>query len=317
MLAKIQNIFQLFLEQVYTSIEKPRRNDAELTKSSWAKRIESYADVPDVYKDFFDSFLANGREFPYTVLVPSYEKFIHKTSEKLICDGGCDIFVLEKSGNRFETQCYPLDGIIYVEFRTVLLDASFKICGVTVHGDQAISTLKFNSVTDYLLTPILRWIRLTGVNSTQTVQIRELEKFDDLYQISYKFMNYGRRSLLGGEQVLHIYLQPEIRERILKFMGKTFSKRISPTHMSILTDRELILIHEEETRSGEERYGGIWNYIPLYKISSLSLSERTDHLLELTIRLIKDISLELLYQDSARKELNKLLGRFKEITTGR
>jgi hypothetical protein len=316
MLTKIQNIFQIILDQVYTSIEMPKRNDAELTKSSWAKPIKSYADVPDVYKDFFDPFLANGREFPYTVLTPSYENFIHKTSEKLICDGGCEIVVLEKSGNTFETQCYPLDRIIYVEFRIVLLDASFKICGVSGPGVQTTSTLKFNSVTDYLFTPILRQIRLAGGNSTQAVQSRELEKFDDLYQLSYKFMNYGKRSLLGGEQVLHIYLQPEIRERILKFMGKTFFKMISPTHMSILTDRELILIQEEETHSREDRYGGIWNYIPLRKISSLSLHEKRDHLLGLTIRLAEDISLELLYQDSAREELKQLLVHFKEITTG-
>ena len=316
MLAKIQSIWQIILDQVYTSIEKPRLNADELTKSSWAQPIKSYADVPDVYKVFFDSFLANGRDFPYTVLTPSYENFIHKTSERLICDGGCEIIVLEKSGNTFEPRRYPLDRIIYVEFRTVLLDANFKICGVTGHGVQIASTLKFNSVTDYLFTPFLKWARLAGLNPTQTVQSRELEKFDDLYQHSYKFMNYGKRSLLGGEQVLHIYLQPEIREPILKFMGKTFSKRISPTHMSILTDRELILIQEEETRSGKERYGGIWSYIPLRKILSLSLHEKTDNLLGLTIRLIEDLFLELLYQDSAREELNQLLSRFKDITSG-
>jgi hypothetical protein len=314
MLTKIQNIFQFILDQVYNSIETPKRNDAELTKSSWAEPIKSYADVPDVYKDFFDSFLAHGREFPYVVLTPSYENFIHKTSEKLICDGGCEIVVLEKSGNTFETQHYPLEGIIYVEFRIVLLDASFKICGVTGLGVQTTSTFKFNSVTDYLFSPFLRRIRLAGANSTQMVQSKELEKFDNLYQRSYKFMNYGKRSLLGGEQVLHIYLQTEIREPILKFIGKALFKRISPTHMSILTDREFILIQEEETRSGKERYGGIWSYIPLRKISSLTLREKTDHLLGLTIWLTEDMSLELLYQDSAREELNQLLGCFKAIT---
>ncbi len=84
MLTKIRNNFQIILDQVYTSIEKPKRNDTKLTKSPWAKPIKSYADVPDVYKDFFDPLLADRREFPYAVLTPSYENFIHKTSEKLI-----------------------------------------------------------------------------------------------------------------------------------------------------------------------------------------------------------------------------------------
>lgn len=257
-MAKIQNIFQIILDQVYTSIEKPRLNADELTKSSWAQPIKSYADVPDVYKDFFNPLFADGREFPYTVLTPSYENFIHKTTEKLICDGGCEIIILEKSENTFEPQCYPLDRIIYVEFRSVLLDASFKICGMTGLGVQNTSTLKFNSVTDYLFVPILKQIRLAGVDSLQGVQSRDVEKFNDLHQLSYKFMNYGKRSLLGGEQVLHIYLQPEIREHILTFMGRTFFKTIFPMHMSILTDRELILIREEKCvteKIGTVEYG--------------------------------------------------------------
>ena len=114
MLTKIQNIFQIILNQVYTSIKTPKRNDAEMTKSSWAKPIKSYADVPDVYKEFFDPFLADKREFPYTVLTPSYEKFIHKTSEKLICDSGCEIIVLEKSGNVVLTEP-PSNRITVVE----------------------------------------------------------------------------------------------------------------------------------------------------------------------------------------------------------
>jgi len=56
-------------------------NPFELTKSSWAIQIKSIADVPDVYKSFFDPFPTDGSAFPYTVLTPSYENFIHKTTK--------------------------------------------------------------------------------------------------------------------------------------------------------------------------------------------------------------------------------------------
>jgi hypothetical protein len=316
MLTKIQNIFKFILDQVYASIEMPKRNDVELTKSSWAKPIKSYADVPDVYKDFFGPFLANGREFPYTILTPSYEKFIHKTSEKLICDGGCEIIVLEKSENTFETQCYPVGGISYVEFRTALLASSFKICGMTNQGGYTSSTLKFNTVTDYLFAPILKRVRPAPVNSKILVQNTEKKKFDCLADVNFKFMNLARHSLLEGEKVIQFILQPEIQEKLLTFLNKTYYRTISATHMSILTDRELIVIREDTTQRKDDRYGGFWDYIPLRKIKSLSMSERNNSLLALIVQLPENTEFEILFQDTAREELNQLLGRFKELTTG-
>ena len=127
-------------------------------------------------------------------------------------------------------------------------------------------------------------------------------------------MTYARRSLLGGEKVIHTILQPEIRVSMFSILGKIY-RTISPTHMSILTDRELIIIREEERRSGEDRYGGIWNYIPLNKIVTLSLSRKDSNLLVLSIQLPKSACLEYLFQASAEQEINQLLDRFKELTT--
>jgi len=290
-------------------------NPADLTRSSWAKPIRSYADVPAVYKKFFDSFLVEGRAFPYTVLTPSYEMFIHKTSEKLICDFGYEINVLEKNGNTFETQCYPLSGISYVELRTALLAASFKICGMSSRGIHTSSTLLFNSVTDYLFTPILKGIRLVPAGIKHVDQNAELEKFDRLVNVNFKFMNLAKHSLLEEEKVIQFILQPEIQESLLTFLGKTYFRTITPTHMSILTDRELIVIREDAARRKEDRYGGIWDYIPLNKIKSLTVSEKTVDLVGLTVQLPEDTSIELLFQVSAKEELNQLLNRFKELSS--
>ena len=289
-------------------------NSAELTKLSWATCIKSYTEVPDVYKDFFKSILADERVFPYTVMTPSYERFVHKTTEKLISDFGNDIYVLERKGDTFETQCYPIDGIIYVEMRTALLAASFKLCGLTNQGNYASSTLKFNSVTDYLFAPILKRVRPVPLDSKIVGQGTETNKFNCLGDVNFKFMNLAKHSLLEGEKVIQFILQPEIIEKILTILKKTYCRIISTTHMIILTDRELIVIQEEAIHMREDRYGGIWEYIPLNKIKSLSVSGENDGLLELTIQLPDETSYKLLFQASAEEELNQLSDRFKEIT---
>jgi hypothetical protein len=295
----------------------PKLSGAELARSSWAKPIESYASVPDVYMDFFAPYLAAGRTFPYAVLTPSHERFVHRTSEKLICDLEYEIYILERNGNTFETKCYPLEGISYVEFRTALLASSIKICGLTSQGVYTSSTLIFNSVTDYLFRPILNTMRRFDVNATKTSNDSQPEQFDHLIKVNFKFMNYARHSLMGGEQVIHSILQPEIRASLLTFLRKTYYRTISPTHMCILTDRELIVIREEGTRRKEDRYGGIWDYIPLNKIESLNLGQRDDNLLVLTIQLPGNVQFELLFQVSARGEIEQLIDRYGKLRFSR
>lgn len=318
MLTKMRNKMRMAWGQAH--ISKTARlpkllSPADLTRSSWAKPIKTYSDVPDVYKEFFSSLPLEEQAFPYTALTPTYERFIHKTTEKLISDFGHDIYVLERNGNTFETQCYPVDGISYVEIRTALLASSFTICGMTGHGEHASSSLKYNSVTDYLFTPILKRVRLAPIDSENAAQSAELAKFDRLVDVNFKFMNLAKHSLLEGEKVIHFIIQSEIQEKLLTFLGKTYFRTISPTHISILTDRELIVIREDAARRKEDRYGGIWIYIPLNKIICLSVSEQADELLVLTVQLHEDTRFELLFQTSAEKELNQLLGRFKEATT--
>ena len=287
---------------------------AELARSSWASRIESYADLSDAYKSFFDPFLFEGRDFPYTVLTPSHERFIHRQSEKLISDFGREIYILERNGSTVEPQCYPVDGISYIEFRTALLASSFKICGMTSEGVHTSSTLIFNSISDYLFKPLMKRARLLTKESGNGIRSSELEKFDHLIEVNFKFMNFAKRSLLGGETVIQSLIQPEIKEGLVTFLKKTYFKTISPTHMSILTDREFIIIQEDAKRRKEDRYGGIWDYIPLNKIVSSSVKEKSEDMLMLTVQLPENTRFELLFQASAKEELNRLLNQFKELT---
>jgi hypothetical protein len=129
-------------------------------------------------------------------------------------------------------------------------------------------------------------------------------------------MNYAKRSLLKGGKVIHAILQPEIRTGSWTILGKTYYRTLSPTHVVILTDRELIIVREDERRSGDDKYGGIWDYIPLPRILSLSLSRRDGQWLALSVQLPGSVQLECVFLASAEREVNQLLGRYGELTGG-
>ena len=296
-----------------TTPKMPKLSAAEQTKLSWAQFIGSYAAVPKVFQGFFEPLLAEGRAFPYAVLTPSYEGFLHRATEKLICDLGDEIHILERRGQGFDRLSYPLERISCVEVTGVLLDTRIKISGLTRQGVPSSSTFKFNSVTDYLFTPILENIRLATVESRDEVPSSELEKFDHWAGVSYKFMNYAKHSLVGGEKVIQAVLQAEIRAGEFTLMGRTFYRRISPTHMTVLTDRELIIVREEGSKGGVDRYGGTWHYIPLKRVVALSMS-RKGTLLAISIQLPQDARIERLFQPSANREIDQLLDRFRELT---
>jgi len=289
---------------------------SEQTKLTWAKAIESYAMVPEAYKEFFDSQLSNGQAFPYAILTPAFETLGYKITEKLVCTFDHEIYILEKSGHTLTVQCYPFDGISYVEMSSMLLDSRIKISGVTSQGVSTSSIARFNSVTEYLFAPVLKKIRLAAVNVKDGVRDSESDKFDHWVKLNYKFMNFARHSLMGGEKVIHALLQPEIKKPRFKILGKTYYRTLAPTQVCILTDRELIMIREELLQSRKDKYGGIWDYIPLNKIATLSANQKDDNLLVLSIQLITDERLEFLFQISMQAEIDQLLEQFRELTLG-
>jgi hypothetical protein len=318
MLARVRYNLRSTLKQVTasTAAALPLLSASEQTMSSWARPVQSYAAVPDIFQSFFEPFLAAGREFPYTVLTPAFEGFLFRTGEKLICDLGDTIIVLERNSSSFDARCYPLQGIIHVEVRTILLDTRIKISGLTDSGAPAASTLRINTVCDYLFTPILDRIRLAKGGSTDAIPCSDSEKFNHWNKSNFKFMNYARCSILEGERVFQAILQPEIRSSQVTILGRTFYRTISPTLACILTDREFIIIREDTRQAGGQRYGGIWDYIPLNKISAISLNERENRLLVLSIQLPGFAPLEYLFRTSAKQEIDELLERYRELSAG-
>jgi hypothetical protein len=266
-----------------------------------------------VFKGFFETRRSDTDALPYTILTPAYEGFLRRETEKLICMLESEICVLERRGRSFTAKSFPLRNISHLEITTVLLDSRITISGLTGEDEAEVATWRFNSVTDYLFAPLVERVRLASSESGCFPLGSEAVVFERWRETNYKFMNYARHSLLGCERVLQAILQPEIRTYEFTVLGRTFYRLISPTHASVLTDREMIIIFEGVTRGAEERYGGTWHYIPLNKISDLSVTRRDRGSLVLSVRPANAAPIQVLFDSATERELNLLEDRYREL----
>lgn len=96
-------------------------------------------------------------------------------------------------------------------------------------------------------------------------------------ELPLKFQNALRHWLADGEAIIELAFQPEMRAHWLRF----FTRQVAPPLLVALTDRQLLLITEEQsqwkTRAGREgigmsKYSSIYTYCPLSKVTSLEVS---------------------------------------------
>jgi hypothetical protein len=178
---------------------------------------------------------------------------------------------------------------------------------MTRDGAASSSTIEFNTATSRHLARFIGKMRPMPVDIGAHAQDVELARFNDLASENFKFMNYARSSLVGGEAVLKILLQPKICKPIISIGKHVFYQAsVSMAHLLILTNKELIII-QDDARSGETRgvrYGGKWQYISLHHINTVSLSDRADGVLSLVLTLAPGKrQVEILFAASKRWEV--------------
>ncbi len=286
---------------------------AKQTMGSWSRVIESYEGIPALYKNFLDPQIADNRQFPHMVFAPAILKAQTQTTEKLIYDTVDTLHVLERMGNQVITKRYPYRSVYLVEMGSILLDSWLTISGMTSMGEAAVSTIDFNTSSARHYLPFMDKLRPRSGEVDQTQLSAEQDKFNYLSELNFKFMNYGRSSLVGGEIVSQILLQPEIREPMWALFGDRFQRTVSAAHLVILTNRELILIQDVLRRGRKTRkdnYGGIWQYIHLRNIRSVTWSETENGWLTLTIAIPPNPTIKKLFAVSSKPELQRLCSNF-------
>jgi hypothetical protein len=282
---------------------------ARQTMLSWARVIESSEAVPAVYRSAHRRVAETNALFPYTVFAPAMANFRHKPTEKLLCEADDTLYIWERLGDQVSLTAYPLKDIFTLETGIILLFSWFTISGVTQAGLASTTTVEFNTATSRYFAPFLNKMRPAPGPDARARQV-ERQKFDYLAAGNFKLMNFAGESLVSGEKVLQTLLQPQIYKPGLTLGEHVFYQTtLSLAHLAILTDKEFILIQDDE-RSAETRgvrYGGKWQYVALRHISAVSVREQADGLLTLSLTLAPGgRQLEVVFAASQRPAVARL-----------
>src|SRR5512135_2115940 len=70
------------------------------TRLSWARKIDDFALLPPIYRDFMTALLSDGHPFPYTVITPTFAGFMHREKEKLVFCLDDQFYIVEQDGGR-------------------------------------------------------------------------------------------------------------------------------------------------------------------------------------------------------------------------
>jgi hypothetical protein len=199
---------------------------------------------------------------------------------------------------------FRLRYIYYVEVGSFLLKSWVNVRGVSSQG-LLTTTLKFNTVSERLFGPILNKVWTDAPQPAAIDPHVERARLREIEGLSLKLLNFGKNSILPAETVSQALWQPEIQPEILTLFAKWISRTISTVHLSILMDRELIVVRENPSR--DSKYGVIRTYVPLGSIGSVSLDRKRDDSLTATLHFPENDRLELLYSPSNGAEVEGFL----------
>ena len=246
---------------------------------------------------------------PYTVFAPAIAGLRHRTTEKLLCEVHDTIYVWERVGGRAALTAYPLETISDLEMGEILLFSWITIGGVTQAGEISATTVEFNTATSRHFAPFVSLIRPAPDPLAGFALDVEQAKFNYLTAESFKFGSFASSSLIEGEQVHQIVWQPKIRKPLTRLGKFTFYQTLSLPHVTILTDKELIVIQDDErTRENRGvRYGGKWRYVALKHIDAVALSAQGDDLVTLSLTLVPGgRQLEIMFAASRKEQIARL-----------
>jgi len=240
------------------------------TMRTWVRKINSYEELP---QEFQPAFPKNTDPFPYTLFIPEdrYSLFLQR-SKKVLCIYDGQIVLLEIERRKVKKITSPISEVLCLERGKILLHS-----WLTIQTLSGTISVKFNTTNDRLFEPVIEEIRQGMANlrpddATLGEKEQELAKFDYLSSVNYKYMNYGRQSIRPGDTVVGIAYQPERCIQEYRLFNKTLFRRYTTSHLSILTEKELILIKENKQikTAKEGLYGGVFTYIAHHRIQDIS-----------------------------------------------
>jgi len=294
----------------------PLMTGARQTMMSWARVIDGREAVPEIYQASYQALVGAGAARPYTVLAPAQAGARgHRPAERLLCDLGEALYVLEAAGRQVSTSGFRYADICSFEVGNILLYSWFSIHGRAIDGGEAAATVEFNEATLRHFAPFFKKMRPAPSGADPIALAGERAKLDSLAAENFKLMNFGRECLVPGQPVLQVIYQPGKRQPVLNVLGRSLYRTLFLAHLAILTGREIILIGDAENVAEKERskYGGVQRYLPLHGLVSVTLEAAPIDLLKMTFRLAGGVQVEKLFDAAHRSEVEALKQRLEEL----
>lgn len=271
------------------------------TTASWARQVTSQEEIPQIFKEFVPKM----QPFPYVIYCPADTWGNRRTNGKLTCMYQDKVVVLEVRKNKVNEVCYWFKDIHYMEQGAMLLYSWIRFHGM-IEDKLSTSIVEYNAVVGYLFDPIVKAARQVYLMPDVDGGC-DLSKLEFLKMLNYKFFNYSSESILPGEKIIALVYQPDIYEKFLAL----FTRSITLAHVTILTDKEIIIIKEEELvkikKENDCTNGGVWAYIPLHKISKITATgSEKKGLLTVTISM-KEYAISLQFSSRKQQDLAALV----------
>ncbi len=237
----------------------------------WPQIIRIKDAIPEEFKSTLNTTtLCDSPVFPYMIYIPDYHwemsdrgfQFVNSKSILVVLDED-KIHIFEKSESKIISTTLRSNDICYIERGCILLFSWIRICG---NNEGSSASMEFITTAERIFDPIIEKLRSHYDNPIDLSTGVKPKPFDHQKDISIKMWSYAydvKKSFLPGQDIIDTVYQ----SRIYKLNIKKISNLISYSHFIILTNKELILITEEE------EYGAFWKYIPLNKIENISFKE--------------------------------------------
>lgn len=276
---------------------------------SYTYIIESYSELPEDFKESYRYIIGDNTEASY-IIYSVQNKWGRKIS-KLICMLPYKLVVFEKTKEGITNMCYRPQDISYVQRRTVLLNSRLNICG-TISKMNTITTIEFNSTSLELFKPFISYLRVFAAITEEPLYELTLQNIDKYKLLDYKFKNYASQSIIPGEKVQAMVFQPATYEKRMYI----YRKPDINAHLSILTDKEWIIISEGEPDSAKHyKREDVFTFIPLNKVGEIMIEEEADKII-VNIILLEQEELVLRFDCSQVDELNSFIKIFSRIKRG-
>ena len=279
----------------------------------YSKIIDCCEEVPEYFLDGFRYSCLSCNDFPYTIhIIKSKEKEEEIYSE-LISVTRDGLYIFQRMNSRITMIQYNYEDLILIKKSTQTINSSIVIKGM-VSGRTFKSIIEYDNKDKDIYDFIITSIRMKGKISLEFVEDYvekygednyELLKLDYFKESNLKLYNYSVESLLSGQKIKKTVLQKKLVRKKLKLVRKV----LTASHISLLTNEELIIIQEGKSnrKSPEANIGGCWYFIPISQITSMDIKALDNYLLIFTIKLKGNDCVELIYETSNRAQLEQLV----------